>query len=275
MTIKLTKRSVILLVCIVLLLVASIVLSMLKKHNAATEPDPAPTSQQTAPDKDVPKVSELVLGDWYSTREKGDHLVIKADGTFTSDWLGNGTYSIEDNSLKLVGPLNLNAELTFDKNRDILSYVPAMSTEESHDYYRTEELMKKSISDAVEADRTSDAAVTGKELLTSGKWYYRNEKTIFNSFVFTDNTITFTTSVEDKTHIQKHEFEYVLERAVVDESGNGTMVVYISAVDKSDKTGKVQSAALTIKNMGDGVYILNTHDLGESGTGKYILDKEG
>ena len=251
MSIKLTKKTVILLIIAVLLLAASAILSAISRRRAAPAPAPAVTDSAAVESASATSEEPIadITGDWYSNREKGDHLRLYQDHTFTSDWLGSGTYTQSGSTLSLSGTLGLSAELTYDSDTDTLQYTG--SREAAHTYYRTEQKVSEAQAAQQEADRSSDAAQTAHELLTAGVWESYTLTTpqeVLATLTFTDSSFTVSRLDIDETYV----YLYVIDRAVSD---NGELDVFISfePMDDTQADGGMRSGTFIVLNKGDGV----------------------
>lgn len=256
MQIKLTRKTIGLLVCCALIIVAGIVISIVKgQHRQPATPgtsavDPANdgTTQPNLPDP------AFLLGDWYSTREKGDHLVLQADGTMSSDWIGTGTYQYDGSTLTLIGTLNLTAALQYDPAADTLSFAGSL-LEDPHIYYRSEELLHTAVEAQRQADANSDDVSIARELLTSGPWEAAAGGDVFMRVSFTDNTIAYNYYTTGKERL----YDYSIERAAM---GAGELTVFVSFADRSDPKETLTEATIVIRTSGDGKIWLREKGLG-------------
>ncbi len=259
--INLTKKTLILLICCALLIVTSIVIAIVRT-SSDTEHDQLPNNSVLTPGKSDHSQLEnpenigidVLLGDWYSSREKGDHLVLNKDGTMSSDWLGTGTYQLSGTNLTLVGTLNLTVSLQYDPVADTL-FFSGTTREDPHTYYRSEALLKDAIETQREKDASSDAVSVAREMLTSGPWEASLGDKVFMRVDFTDNTITYNYYTIKKEIV----YNYSIERAAID---TGELTIFIAYADQNDTEGKLLEATIVINATGDGNYHLRETGLG-------------
>ena len=254
MQIKLTRKTIILLICCALILVLGLVISAVKRqHQEPTTPGVPVTDDSKDPQHNQEDLSFL-QGDWYSTREKGDHLVLNADGTMSSEWLGRGTYQYSGNTLTLIGTLNLTVTLQYDAVADTL-FFSGNIREDSHTYYHSEELLRSAVEAQREADATSDDVKVARELLTSGPWEAAAGGDVFMRVSFTDNTIAYNYYLIDSEKL----YDYSIERANM---GSGELTVFIAYADHDDPKGTLKEATIVIRTSGDGQIWLRENGLG-------------
>lgn len=263
---KLTKKSKFLAAILVILILIGAGISIYKNLTPVDD-SPADDISTQKPADDAN--STWMLGDWYSTREQGDHLILNEDGTFASDWLGDGTYTANMHHLHLTGPLNLTADLTYNEDSDILI---CDDKKEPHSYYRTEELMQAAVNDGIKADQTSSAALDAQQLLQMGTW---ETKTGPKSHLTFDGKRVTNNEPDSPDNPVNQTYEYVIDSAEYSENQPGLILVNMTIV-LNDEEHTLNSGKIGLENTGDGIYKLTKYTSFFLSSGnKWYLDTNG
>lgn len=240
---NLTKKAKILAVILIALILFGAGISIYKHMFSHTSSPSADQSYESNP--------TWMLGDWYSTRKQGDHLVFNKDGTFSSDWLGDGSYSVTMHQLHLLGHLNLTADLIYDESSDVLI---CADKQEPHRYYRTKEAMMTSIKAENEAEQTSDAALTAKKLLQMGIWEAQSGPT--SHLTFTTDKVS-NDEPDNLSAAVSQTYDYVIDSA--EYSNQSGLIVINMTIVLNDETRTLKSGKIGLENKGDGVYVLTKY----------------
>lgn len=119
---------------------------------------------------------------WYSDKEENDYLILNNDGTFNSEWLGNGTYEIKDDTINLISSLD-NKEVTlYIRDESKLDYSIGDS---KYTYYDNKE-------NALEAyNKRENEKINNVKKSIVGTWEYSDSKKQYIYSFFEDGTFEF------------------------------------------------------------------------------------
>lgn len=155
------------------LLLLAVVLRLSKKDETRTD---APEGTSGYADEQQPEDDFSPVGTWYSDREQGDTLQLKEDGTFTSDWLSEGTYAADGSTIQLTTVLGKTVSLTIDRGGPCLRYIHTAGEKEDkdHTYFTSLELAKAN-REQILADKQAEFdrnLAMAMKILTTGTWHY-------------------------------------------------------------------------------------------------------
>lgn len=88
------------------------------------------------------KKNNELIGTWYG--ENNTNITLNEDGTFISDWILNGKYSLDENSRVILKSNIETKELEYDKENDVLIASDRLK------FYRNESDLKSSIENGID-----------------------------------------------------------------------------------------------------------------------------
>lgn len=197
-----------------------------------------------------------ITGVWYSDRDDGDRIEIDNTGNYIStNWLVDGRYSIEGNTITLSSKLDGPKEFVLNKNGDIYTLIYD-NDYFRHIYYRTEEEAEYAISERERLEPEKQALIESafSQILTTGEWVSEDGQATLN-FTDTHYTIAYTWP-DGEDEVSEH--GYSIEK--VEETLNGYSVDFtISTEAMSDIGDGIASnrAKLSLEVDGDN-YTINS-----------------
>ena len=101
---------------------------------------------------------QAVIGSWYS--DKPDTLTLNKDGSYSSNWLGNGKYTVKDGQLNITNPMDGSTKVFEIKNENNKKTFYYLSLD--YTYYDNQEEANKRIAEKAAAelkDKEATAAI--------------------------------------------------------------------------------------------------------------------
>lgn len=190
-----------------------------------------------------------VSGKWYSYHNSNNNRIyeldLKKDGTFTSTWLDNGTYTTEDEKLVLADTYGLEKTLELQLENTKSDFILFFDNKNhSFTYYRTETELQESIIKTEEEQKEMNKLYSSaiNQILTTGEWIDNSGET---TLIFTKNeyTATYTSSISSKEEKVTNKYE-ILEY----EADNNTYKMKWAVTDVDGLTHTINDIVISMKN---------------------------
>lgn len=190
-----------------------------------------------------------ISGKWYSYHDSNSNRIyeldLKKDGTFTSTWLDNGSYSIENEKVVLADTHGLEKTLELQPENTKSDFILLFDNKShSFTYYRTETELEESIIKTEEEQKEMDKLYSSaiNQILTTGEWTDNSGET---TLMFTENeyTATYTSSINSKVEKIINKYE-ILEY----EANNNTYKMKWAVTDVDGLTHTINDIVISMKN---------------------------